>query len=245
MTQPEETMTEEALAALVLSSVLAPWLAMVYPVVMAFPTPDVSAILRFDTEFNRLIDRLMPVLARLARPGWARTNDQLGTRALFDPNDPELRDLLSQTRNLLVGIPHRVYREVIRSLADGRDRGEDQGQLRARVDRVLDINGATNWPNRALVIARTERNRFTEAGALAAARRIQQSERRRVRKLWQDRDDDRVRRAHARVDNQLRQLGEAFHVGRSRLQHPLDPSGFPEDVIDCRCELEFVRLDHG
>lgn len=242
MTQPEpEEVTAESLTPLILAALTA-WLALVLPAVMATAIPNPAAIFQFERFWTTQVDRLMPVLARLARRGWLRTASELGSPARWDPQDPFLEEILAQTRNLLVRIPERTYRDVIKSLAVGRDRGEDQAQLRQRVDNILNISGSENWPNRALVIARTEIARFTEAGALASARRIEQAERTTILKRWDDRDDDQVRRSHVRVDNQLRRLGEPFHVGRSSMQQPLDPRGVAQEVVNCRCRLRYVRI---
>lgn len=241
MTQPEpEEIQEESLAPLVLAALTA-WLALVLPAVMATVIPNPSAIFNFERFWTAQVERLLPFLARLARPGWTRTGRELGNQVPFDPNDPYLVEILQQTRNLLVRVQDRVYRDVIKTLATGRDRGETIVQLRQRVDSILNINGTENWRNRALVIARTEVARFTEAGALAAARRIEQTEQSVILKRWKDRDDRKVRNSHENVDNQLRRLGEPFQVGTSSMQQPLDPRGAAREVVDCRCRLVYVR----
>lgn len=235
MTQPQET-TEESLTPLIFAA-LAAWLAPTLTAVMAGGFPNPSAMFGTSAIWDRELNGLMPVLARLARPGWLRTMRDLGVGIPFDPNDPELTEILQQTRNLLVRIPDETYRQVVKSMAAGVDKGESRDRITARVNNILSVTGSENWPNRAAVIARTETNRFQEAGALGAGRRVESDTRRSLVKRWKDRDDNRVRSAHARVDNERRRLGQPFHVGRSMLQQPVDPSGFPEDVIDCRCEL--------
>ncbi len=250
MTQPQEveTPTEQQLTGLVLTA-LTVWLAAVLPAVMASVVftglPDPSQMWRFTDIWVNQVDRLMPVLARLARRGWHMGNGMLGTGVPFDPDSPELEEVLARTRNLLVRVPDEVYRQVVKSMAVGRDRGESNAQIAQRVSNILDINGSENWLNRARVIARTEINRFESAGILALGRTVARRSRDRILKRWVDEDDSRVRRAHARVDNQLRELGEPFEVGGSLLQHPVDPSGLPEDVINCRCDLELVRVSRG
>lgn len=243
MTQPEPVQ-EESLAPLILAALTA-WLALVLPAVMATATPNPAAIFQFERFWISQVDRLMPYLARLARFGWARTGRELGNQLPFDSQDQYLLEILATTRNLLVRIPDRIYRDVIKSLAVGRDRGESMLQLRQRVENILNITGSENWPNRALVIARTEVARFEEAGALAAARRIEQSERSVILKQWDDRDDDKVRRSHVNVDNQLRRLGEPFQVGSSSMQQPLDPRGRAQEVVNCRCRLRYRRSERN
>lgn len=246
MTQPvPQEVTESQLSALVLAAITA-WLALVFPVVLgsaAFGAlPDVSQMWRFQGFWVSQVDRLMPYLARLARRGWAVGNQQLGTDLPFDPDNPDLAETLQRTRNLLVRIPEDTYRQIIKSVAVGRDAGETSSQLTQRIVNVLDINGSENWPNRADVIARTEFNRFDSVGTLSLGRAVRRLTGRNIRKRWQDREDSRVRRAHARVDGTTRDLWEPFEVGRSLLQHPVDPVGLPEDVINCRCDLELVEV---
>jgi uncharacterized protein with gpF-like domain len=200
---------------------------------------------RFQGQWNAQVDRLMPTLISLSRRGWNRTAGDLDVSQAWDPNDPDVAELVQRTRNLLYAVPDRVYQEVIRSLSVGRNKGETADQLAKRVDNILNINGSVNWPERARVIARTEINRFTEIGSLASARRHQRVTGDILVKQWETRDDPRVRPGHAEVDNEVRRLGEPFHVGMSSLQHPVDPAGHPDDVVNCRCRLKIRRSRRG
>lgn len=248
MTQPEpqatDTQVEAQLTALILAALTA-WLVLVFPAVMATAVfggvADVSAMWRFQEVWTAQVDRLMPYLARLARRGWLKGNSDLGTSVPFDPNSPELEELLTRTRNLLVRIPDEVYRQVIKSLAVGRDRGETNTQLNQRISNVLNINGSENWPSRAAVIARTELNRYESAGTLALGRTVVQASGRRIVKKWVDRDDGRVRVSHSRADGQVRNLSEPFEVGASLLQHPEDPTGPASETVNCRCIIELME----
>jgi hypothetical protein len=240
VTQPEQSETpvaEAALTSMVLAA-LAAWLAPTLAAVM-LPTlsggmPNPQAMWSTSGIWTRWVDsRFMRVLTNLARPGWVRTMRDLDLDIPFDRKDPELLEILDQTRNLLVRVPDETYRQVVKVMADAVDKGESRAQIIARVDNILNTTGSENWSHRAAVIARTEINRFGEAGALAAGRRAERQTRRPLVKIWKDRDDTRVRGSHSRVDGQRRRLGEPFFVGRSMLQQPIDPSGFPEDVINC------------
>ena len=240
MTQPEPEATEASIAALWLAAITA-WLALVLPAVMTAAGPVPAAMWAFEGFWRQQVDKIMPTLISLARRGWLRTADDLGERIPWDPNDPDLAELVEQTRNLLYQIPDRLYREILKTLEVGRDRGESPQALAARVDNILNVSGSVNWPERAKVIARTEINRFTEIGGLAAARRHQRDTGEVLLKQWEDRDDSRVRASHAEVDNELRRLGEPFHVGKSSLQHPEDPTGHPDDVVNCVPGSALVR----
>lgn len=236
-------MSEDEIRAAVYA-LITTWLTAVYEAVTSSVPANISAMWQFTDLWVRGIDRLMPHLARLARPGWSRAGRDVGVDLPFDPNDPYLAEVLVRTRNLLVRIPDETYRRVVRSLAVGRDNGETREQLAQRVHNILNVTGSENWPNRALVIARTEVHRFDQAGYLAAGR-VLASRGRRLVKQWLDRDDPKVRLSHASVDRELRPLGEPFQVGRSLLQHPIDPAGFAADVVNCRCELALRELRNG
>lgn len=235
----ESELTDMWLAALTL------WLGLSLPAVMA-PTlsgglPDPSAMWRFQDVWDRQVDQILPYQLRLSRRGWLAAAQSLGVRLPWNPSDPYLLETVAEARNLLVRVPEETYQQVVKSMAVGADNGESRAQIAARVNNILNINGSENWPHRASVIARTELNRFGQAGGLSAAQRIEANEATTIRKRWDDQDDGKVRRPHARVDNQLRRLGEPFEVGRSLLQHPVDPAGYVDDVVNCRCELSFVR----
>ena len=60
-----------------------------------------------------------------------------------------------------------------------------------------------------------------------------------ITKKWNTSGDEKVRAAHRRVDGREVKSGTAFKVGSSLLQYPGDPAGAPEDVINCRCFLEW------
>lgn len=244
MTQPEPEVTEQSMTGLWLAAITA-WLALAFPAVMGLGFPDPSALWRFQGFWNAQVDRIMPVLISLARRGWLRTTSELGVDMPWDPNDPDLIDLVQRTRNLLYQVPDRVYQEIVKSMAVGQNLGETKAQIARRVDNILNINGTVNWPERAKVIARTEINRFTEIGALAAARKHQRITGETLVKEWETRDDPKVRPGHAAVDNEVRRLGEPFHVGKSSLQHPVDPTGHPDDVVNCRCRLRIRRSRRG
>lgn len=54
-------------------------------------------------------------------------------------------------------------------------------------------------------------------------------------KTWMSRRDSRVRSTHRQADGQTVRMNESFKVGGVSLKQPGDPSGPPEEVINCRC----------
>lgn len=80
-------------------------------------------------------------------------------------------------------------------------------------------------------IARTEGHRIQQTSARDAqyAARANGAD---VVKQWDAALDSRTRDSHARLDGEIRELDEKFSNG---LRYPGDPSGRPEEVINCRC----------
>lgn len=85
---------------------------------------------------------------------------------------------------------------------------------------------------RAWTIARTElgaaMNHGHQEGAQQAAAEYELP----LEKVWSSSFDDRVRDSHAALHGEARGLDEPFSNG---LQYPGDPSGPPEEVVNCRC----------
>lgn len=92
------------------------------------------------------------------------------------------------------------------------------------------------WPQAAR-IARTETMVALNGGtyAAAAAANEQTGDERWVQ--WWATADTRVRNSHWAAHMQVRKFGEPFRVGGHSLAHPGDPTGPPEEIINCRCSL--------
>ena len=56
-----------------------------------------------------------------------------------------------------------------------------------------------------------------------------------VVKEWASTDDARTRDSHREANGQRREMDQPFDVGDDKLAFPGDPSGSPEEVINCRC----------
>lgn len=61
----------------------------------------------------------------------------------------------------------------------------------------------------------------------------------RMHKAWIATLDNRTRHSHAMLDGVAIPLNEIFGNGCSR---PRDPNGRPEEICNCRCSLEYVRV---
>lgn len=231
----ERAITEAVLAA------YKSWLAVVKGVVLA-PynrfglAPDPTAIWSTTSLWGRSVERFMRDLREVARHGWEDAAADLGEDLPYDAQSSILADQLQRTQNLMVRTPDEVYRRVVAELAKGGSIDEQA----ERVRQLLDFTGTENWPSRAKTVAATETWRAYAFGGLAAAQRLQ------LRlgtlfKRWDSRRDNVVRNAHRRAHDQVRLVNQPFEVGGEHLMAPLDPSGSPSNVINCRCIATYSR----
>lgn len=244
--EPSLSAFEAAFAVAVLAALTA-WLASVATAVLAgfmrfgLP-PDPNALFSQQPLWERRVDGLMSDLENMARLGWIQAGKDLGVQTPFDLRNPIIQDQLSRTRNLLVRISDEVYRDIISALSKAVAEGLDvRGQAEA-VRNVLEVTGQENWPARAKTIAVTEVNRAWNFGVLAHGLTVQQDLRLQVLKRWDSKDDTRVRAAHEAADGQTVPVSQPFIVDFEPLMAPLDPSGSPSNVINCRCKARLRRM---
>jgi hypothetical protein len=87
--------------------------------------------------------------------------------------------------------------------------------------------------NNAVRIARTEGHRIQCASTMDAMESAKDKGCD-VVKQWDSALDARTRESHVAVDGEIREVDKPFSNG---LMYPGDPSGRPEEVINCRCAL--------
>lgn len=157
--------------------------------------------------------------------------------------DPAAAQFLNEVGNRLVRLPDEVYALVVREIETGLALGESNPDMAQRVSMVLTATGSERWPNRAIVVARTESLAAVNGGAYTGA--IRDAEERgdpAPFKVWLSTDDPRTRPTHREADGQRTLLTEPFRVGGAQLRYPGDPRGPANEVIQCRCTLLPITL---
>lgn len=143
-----------------------------------------------------------------------------------------VEDFLTSRANQIAGyVIQDTYNAIVTQLNDGVGAGEGIPQLAARVRDVFDQADRT----RAERIARTEVHGAVQGAQLAYAGGLPGTPG--VRKEWLATPDARTREAHRHANGQRRPIGEPFAVGGEALMFPGDPSGTPDEVINCRCSM--------
>jgi uncharacterized protein with gpF-like domain len=157
---------------------------------------------------------------------------------------PFVTRYLSEVNNRLVRIPDEVFDLVAGQVSQGVNLGEGIPQLASRVDNVLSSTESERWPNRAVVIARTETIGALNAGRFDAFRAADEEEEEteeQFEQIWLATDDARTRPDHRAAEGQRVPVGQPFVVGGHELRFPGDPLGPPDQVIQCRCVALLVE----
>lgn len=115
-------------------------------------------------------------------------------------------------------------------------RGYEAGDTLTQIanDILLRVAGLSKI--RADMIARTEVHGAANFGANEAAIATGLP----LKKEWNASGDDNTRDTHTEADGQVVGMDEKFQVGDDVLAYPGDPSGSPEEVINCRCAISHI-----
>jgi len=123
--------------------------------------------------------------------------------------------------------------KIRRAITTGLGSGKTTAQIAK--DILLRVGGSIA-KRRAMTIARTEvhgaANGALLEGAHADADVLENKE-------WVATEDDRTRVDHDHANGQIVGIKEMFTVGGEKLRFPGDPSGSPENIINCRCQIVF------
>ena len=136
---------------------------------------------------------------------------------------------LSET--LYAAMGHDI-KDLQKKIAGEISRGIAGGQMYSEIARNI-ASWARIPKNNAMRITRTEAHRIQCKAAYDAQQKAK-SRGADVVRQWDASLDGRTRDSHRKVDGEIREIGEKFSNG---LEYPGDPSGRPEEVINCRCAL--------
>lgn len=213
---------------------LSSWLVTTSRRILAGPVPDPEAIFAQVPAWKRAIDQIITT-AILPVMSWAYEGI-FGTGYDWRERSAVLAYLVG-VKNRLVRTPDEVFNLVTGQLAAGVTLGEGIPELRARVEQVLSLTDTERWPNRAVTIARTE-----SLGALNSSRTDsfqafteEDESDTEYERMWLATADSRTRETHRVADGQRVGVADPFMVGGFPLMFPGDPTGPPQEVINCRC----------
>lgn len=200
-----------------------------------------------DLWEKEVLDHVLPRLLRLFLVTAKRTLDD------FRPNgDPaiarNIRDVRATTwletlKNRLVGIGETMEAEASAALQKSMDLGENPQKRAARVRKALAIS-----EERSRVIARTESAQALNAADYSVSQELGDAgvvHRREWLATMVGPSARRTRMTHREADGQVVGMAEPFLVGGAPLLFPGDPSGPPEETIQCRCTLLLLEPEEN
>jgi hypothetical protein len=99
----------------------------------------------------------------------------------------------------------------------------------------------TEWwtsPERALFTAENESN-----GVLNYSDYLKAVDNGYTKKKWITEKDNRVRKTHRPLNNQIIDIKKPFQVGNSLMMFPKDTSYFASEreIANCRCSVKYIR----
>lgn len=181
-------------------------------------------------ETERLAKRAQPFVEQAVKLGADFGLSQTGSAIDFDVLNPLVVEAVKRRVSFFSKrVTDNVAQALTDEIAEGIMQGETISQIATRIDEVYDqLLGY-----RSLRIARTETVSASNNGALLSYKAVGIE-----KKKWLTANDEHVRESHERAEGQTVKIGQPFNVGGVSLDHPGDPSGPPEEIINCRCFVE-------
>ncbi|MFA5385784.1 MAG: phage portal protein [Eubacteriales bacterium] len=191
----------------------------------------IDPLLDWDKEKETLFKLLTSLWMASLKDGFETTNETFGFGVSFDVVNPTFIDWISEYgAERVKGINDTTKEALRKTLAEGIDAGESIPKLK---DRVLGVMGEAKT-SRAEKIAKTETHNSVGKGTQEtyAAAGVKKKE-------WLTSIDGRERESHAAINHEVVDIDKQFGNG---LSFPGDPSGPPEEVVNCRCvELPVIE----
>src|SRR5690625_2994305 len=125
---------------------------------------------------------------------------------------------------------YMLTRQLREQLTQGIIQGKSYRNVAKRIKERMDVGAS-----KALTIARTENHRIRQTASQNAREEAQEAGLI-LKKMWVSSHGDRTREAHEDADGQIVDIDQPFEVDGEELMFPGDPSGSPENVINCRCD---------
>lgn len=155
--------------------------------------------------------------------------EELGRDDPFTYPSAEVLEFVRARENKIGGASKRIHEKIKETLEEGITAGDTQAELAGRVKEAF--NGLDD--GRAITIAQTEAQ-----AAFAQGRQVAMEAAGIEYKQWLTSGNPNTRATHAACNGQVVRIDERFEVPPGSgvyLDHPGDPTGPADEVINCHC----------
>jgi phage portal protein BeeE len=198
----------------------------------------------FDLAFRGWIDQgtkathddwlelLRTVISDGTKGGWELFRSEVAGGISFNIFQQKAVEFAArQAAQKISGIQITTERAVRQLVAKGVENGWSLNETTKALSELYDdFKG-----DRAETIARTETASSVSWGKYQSARESASRLGLALKREWVATHDDRTRDTHRDADGQRIGLDDTYTVGGAHLKQPADPSGPPEEIINCRC----------
>ncbi|MDD5016532.1 MAG: phage portal protein [Eubacteriales bacterium] len=189
-------------------------------------TDNPDDLMDWGKEDSALLSLLTPLWMSSMKEGATAANDTFGFGIGFDVLNPMFAKWVDKYGAGRVKDINATTKEKLqKTLSEGISEGEGIPKLK---NRVLSVMGEAKT-SRATKIARTETHNTVESGTRETYKAAGVK-----KKEWLTSMDGRERENHASINGEVVNMDDSFSNG---LDFPGDPSGDPEEVVNCRCVL--------
>lgn len=138
----------------------------------------------------------------------------------------------------ITGVTRTEARKIISGILS-ENMGMAEGELGRLLARGIKEQGGKLAAWRSRIIARTEVATASNIGQFIGAKTAAEDAGVSMQKIWLATMDDRVRDAHFNMNGVAVEMNEPFTVNGEKMNTPGDPAGSPENVINCRCAVQY------
>ena len=180
-----------------------------------------------------IIARSYPALKRAAELAHGIVDKAIGVEAVVDLRNTAAEQQLLRHKREIRNMMGRKWTDLKAELTEGLQKGEGEKALKKRVHSFF-----RGERSNSLTIARTETSRAVNSAAVTSMEKARERGIP-VKMKWVPVLDGWTRDAHAAAGKlpPIIPGEELFHVGGDALRVPGDPSGTPENTINCRCSM--------
>lgn len=188
-------------------------------------------LLNFEKEVKIFVKKSKPLFADIVKDAGEDALELVGKKSVakdFDISDPVTAKWI-EDKAMKFGeeVNETTISKLKNTLAEGVLEGESIDQLKKRVVVLFE----EYYRGRSKTISRTEVLSANNAGTNFGYKQSGVVE----KKEWLATRDGNTRDDHAEADGQVVKVDDSFDVGGEDLEYPGDPSGSPEQIINCRC----------